>query len=69
MYPFFYLFTKSPLEGAQTSLNCALMPFKNISIGSYYADCKVKKEVLPENWKTEAEGLYEWSEKSVQKFK
>lgn len=37
--PFFYLMTKNPWEGTQTSLHCCLMPFNQIESGSYYSDC------------------------------
>jgi len=63
--PFMYLFTKSPLEGTQTSLHCCLMPFKDIQSGAYYSDCKVKKEKISDHWEAEATKLWEWTENAV----
>lgn len=42
IYPFWWFFTKSPEQGAQTTLQCALLDDSNIVRGAYYSDCKVK---------------------------
>ena len=49
--PLFYLMTKSPYYGTQTSLHCCLTPFDLLENGAYYSDCKIKKETLKPNWK------------------
>jgi len=58
-------FGKTPLEGAQTSLYCALEDFDKLEGGAYYKDCKVVKETKQarneENWKK----LWEMSEKLI----
>ena len=63
--PFFYIVTKSPWEGTQTSLHCCLMPFKQIESGCYYSDCIVKKETISDKWEAEAAKLWEWTEQAV----
>ena len=45
--PFYYLLTKSSLQGAQTSLHCSLIDFEKLESGKYYADCAVKQEQMP----------------------
>jgi len=63
--PFMKLFGKNPLQGAQTSLYCALEDFDKIEGGLYYADCKPIREnslcKKEENWRK----LWEISEKLV----
>jgi len=59
--PLFYLMTKSPYAGTQTSLHCCLMPYDAIDNGAYYADCKVKKETFKPDWKEQASKLWDWS--------
>lgn len=64
--PFYYLLTKSSLEGAQTSLHCSLIDFDKLESGKYYADCAVKQEKMPnDNWAEEAAKLWTFSNKSV----
>lgn len=41
--PVNYLLFKSPTEGAQTSIYCALENDNNLVGGGYYKDCKVAK--------------------------
>jgi hypothetical protein len=64
-----WLFTKTQNQGAQTSLHCALCPFKDLENGKYYSDCKVKQEKFPnEQWEQEAKKLWEISEERVSNF-
>ena len=63
--PFYFMMTKSPWWGAQTSLHCCLMPLDNIENGCYYSDCAVKKEKMPDKWQEEAVKLWDISEETV----
>ncbi len=64
-YAFIKAFGKSALQGAQTSLYCALEDFDKLEGGGYYADCKIKK-LNPEAWKEENWiKLWEVSEKLI----
>ena len=67
-YPIMLIFTKSPLQGTQTSLHCCLMPFDQLQSGKYYSDCAVKKETISDKWEAEAKKLWEFSEDSVKKY-
>lgn len=40
--PFMWYVTKSPLDGAQTTLHLALSSYSTLNPGNYYADCKRK---------------------------
>jgi len=63
LYPLLWLFMKSPLEGAQTSLHCSLSD--DIVPGAYYSDCKLKQAQLPENYEQKAVTLWETSERLI----
>ena len=46
IYPFFWYFTKSPVEGAQTTLHCSVVDHEKLFGGAYYSDC-TPKELKP----------------------
>eukprot|EP00178_Gracilaria_changii_P012964 TRINITY_DN3651_c0_g1_i3.p1 TRINITY_DN3651_c0_g1~~TRINITY_DN3651_c0_g1_i3.p1 ORF type:complete len:202 (+),score=10.30 TRINITY_DN3651_c0_g1_i3:407-1012(+) len=61
-FPIMWFITKSPWQGCQTTLHCALSP--DVENGCYYADCKKDSEnveVTKENW----DKLWEISEKHL----
>jgi len=63
--PIFRIFGKNPLQGAQTTLYCALEDFDELKAGAYYTDCKVKAE-SPEALKEEnGKKLWNISEKLI----
>ena len=41
-YPLMLAILKTENEGAQTTLHCALMPYKELVSGGYYSDCAIK---------------------------
>ncbi|KXS12023.1 NAD(P)-binding protein [Gonapodya prolifera JEL478] len=43
LFPLALTITKTPWEGAQTQLYCALAPSRKLVKGEYYADCAVKR--------------------------
>jgi len=47
--PIGYILFKTPYEGAQTSLHCALAPKEEIAKykGLYFSDCKQKQTAVP----------------------
>jgi len=59
LYPLVLFLFKSPLQGAQTTLHCALGPIEK---GAYYADCQVLKARLPKNYEEVAKNLWIKSE-------
>ncbi|KAL4461056.1 hypothetical protein ABPG74_016528 [Tetrahymena malaccensis] len=65
VYPLFYLFSKSPSQGAQTTLYCIHEDFDKLQKGAYYSDCKKQdfgnKCITQEN----AEKLWDLSTKLV----
>ena len=68
IFPLIYLLSKSPWYGTQTQLHCCLAPYEHLESGSYYSDCKVKKETLKTDWKEQAEQLWKWSEEAVSSY-
>lgn len=65
VHPFFWLFTKSPYQGAQTTLHCALLPHEKLENGAYYCDCKTAKSRSSANDLKTRTKLWEISEKLV----
>jgi len=61
----FSLFQKTPLEGAQTSLYCALEDFEKLKAGGYYSDCKVVEEASQAKKEEDMKRLWEVSEKLI----
>ena len=47
MKPISFIFMKSSLDGAQTTLHCSLCPFDKLQPGEYYADCQVAPRSVP----------------------
>lgn len=43
LWPLLYIFSKSTLAGAQTSLHCSYMDYEDLISGGYYANCKLTK--------------------------
>ena len=43
LYPLIRLLMKNELQGAQTTLHCALCDWRDLESGQYYADCKVAR--------------------------
>ena len=58
-------FWKTPLQGAQTSLQCALEDFDKLEGGAYYSDCKVKKENSLARKEDDCKRLWEVTEKAI----
>ncbi|KAF0983876.1 hypothetical protein FDP41_007791 [Naegleria fowleri] len=66
--PIFYYFTKSPLDGAQTSLHLALSPSSSLKGGNYYSDCKEKVGNPLENSTELQDRLWETSLELCQEY-
>ncbi|KAG2393518.1 hypothetical protein C9374_007049 [Naegleria lovaniensis] len=66
--PIFYYFTKSPLDGAQTTLHLALSPSSSLKSGNYYSDCKEKVGNPMENSIELQDQLWETSLKLCQEY-
>ena len=56
---------KTPLEGAQTSLQCALEDFDKLEGGAFYSDCKVRKENSLARKEDDCKRLWEVTEKAI----
>ena len=67
-YPLLWYTTKSPLQGAQTSLYCALEDFDKLKGGAYHADCKEAKTSKSGTDIEQALKLYSETEKLVAPF-
>jgi len=63
--PIFWYFFRTPKEGAQTSLLCALEDFDKLEGGSFYENCKVKKPSKAAQNMENARKLWEVSEKLI----
>jgi len=63
--PIYSLFQKTPLEGAQTSLYCALEDFEKLEAGGYYVDCKLEKEAAHAKNEEDMKRLWDISEKLI----
>jgi len=61
----FSLFQKSPLEGAQTSLYCALEDFDKLKAGAYHVDCRVTEEAAHAKNEADMKRLWDVSEKLI----
>lgn len=65
--PLFWYFTKDSVQGAQTTLYCALEEHNKLVPGGYYSDCKIMDvnpiANEPENWKK----LWDISEELIKK--
>lgn len=61
----YYYFSKSPKEGAQTSLHCALDDQAGQETGLYYSDCRVKTPQPSAQDDEVARKLWDYSAKAV----
>lgn len=62
-YPIWWAVSKSPLEGAQTTLHCASSPSIEKQGGKYFSDCEPKEPSYTS--KDLAQKLWDVSEKLV----
>ncbi len=60
------VFQKNALEGAQTSLYCALEEFERLKPGGYYVDCHVAEEASQAKKEDEMKRLWDVSEKLIE---
>ena len=63
--PFFKLFFKTPLQGAQTTIYCCVEDSIEKDSGKYYSDCKEKTPARAARSDEDAKRLWEISEKMV----
>ncbi|CAK56013.1 unnamed protein product (macronuclear) [Paramecium tetraurelia] len=64
--PIYFIFTKSCLQGAQTTLQCALEDYDKLVDGGYYSDCKIKQPLFAN--KQLAEKLWEFSTEKLKPY-
>jgi retinol dehydrogenase-12 len=62
------LFVKLPIDGAQTTLHCALSP--TIVNGGFYADCQRREDVVEDfcRDKKDIEKLMQWAQSKIQQL-
>lgn len=65
VYPVFCMFSKTPWEGAQTTIHCAVSDEAYESKGKYFSDCKPKKPTADARNSEFASRLWTISEKMV----
>ena len=66
----FGLLSRTPLNGAQTTLYCALAPATDLVPGGYYSNCKVAPAAKPAGEDMElAKKLWEYSEQEITKVR
>ena len=58
-------FLKTPVQGAQTTIYCALEEHKKLQNGAYYKDCKVAKESSKVDKEEDRKRLWEITEKLI----
>ena len=66
MVPFFKIFWKRPIDGCQTSVDCAVNPLLANETGKYYADCKEKEPMFQAKDDRMAKMLWDQSENLVE---
>ncbi len=65
-FPIWWICTKSPVQGAQTTIHCAVDDSIVSLSGKYFSDCKVKRPTDAAQDVEAAERLWEISAKMVQ---
>lgn len=65
IYAFGWIVFKSPMEGAQTSLHCALAPLSELKSGEYYGHCQVVAPSKAAQSMEDARRLWDVSERLV----
>ncbi len=65
LFPVFVYFLKSPKDGAQTTIYCAIDPILNNKSGKYYADCAESQPTKYAQDDIMAKKLWDLSEKIV----
>ncbi|XP_039255571.2 retinol dehydrogenase 14-like [Styela clava] len=61
VFPFVKMIFKTPEQGAQTSIYCAVAPELNQVSGKYFADCKIEEEAPAAKNDEDAKRLWELS--------